>query len=224
MHGGGENENTIFSDDVKLDHMLDHMIMNGDIEPMIVVTPTFNKCEAATFYKELRQSVIPFVEGKYSTYAKSTSEADLIASRMHRAYGGFSMGSLSAWCVGNHSLDMVGYLAHACQTGYRIGVVKIVVVKSDDLDRGHAGQGAVVDGLPLFQLGQHCRNIVRQDIAGVDLRLESGESCALLKHRKKVDHPIPDGNVFALCRTVGTGIKPVVPAESAAGVVGKKRE
>ena len=110
MHGGGENENTIFSDDVKLDHMLDHMIMNGDIEPMIVVTPTFNKCEAATFYKELRQSVIPFVEGKYSTYAKSTSEADLIASRMHRAYGGFSMGSLSAWCVGNHSLDMVGYL------------------------------------------------------------------------------------------------------------------
>ncbi|MBQ3257067.1 MAG: glycoside hydrolase, partial [Oscillospiraceae bacterium] len=110
MHGGGENENTIFSDDVKLDHMLDHMIMNGDIEPMIVVTPTFNKCEAATFYKELRQSVIPFVEGKYSTYAASTSEADLIASRMHRAYGGFSMGSLSTWCVGNHSLDMVGYL------------------------------------------------------------------------------------------------------------------
>ncbi len=110
MHGGSENENTIFSDDVKLDHMLDHMIMNGDIEPMIVVTPTFNKCEAATFYKELRQSVIPFVEGKYSTYAKSTSEADLIASRMHRAYGGFSMGSLSTWCVGNHSLDMVGYL------------------------------------------------------------------------------------------------------------------
>ncbi|MBE6851211.1 MAG: hypothetical protein E7504_05700 [Ruminococcus sp.] len=110
MHGGGENENTIFSDDVKLDHLLDHMIMNGELEPMIVVTPTFNKCEAATFYKELRASVIPFVEGKYSTYAKSTSEADLIASRMHRAYGGFSMGSLSTWCVGNHSLDMVGYL------------------------------------------------------------------------------------------------------------------
>ena len=110
MHGGGENENTIFSDDVKLHYILDHMIMNKELEPMIVVTPTFNKCEAATFYKEFRQSVIPLVEGKYSTYAKSTSEADLIASRMHRAYGGFSMGALSTWCVGNHSLDMVGYL------------------------------------------------------------------------------------------------------------------
>ncbi|MBR4102089.1 MAG: endo-1,4-beta-xylanase, partial [Oscillospiraceae bacterium] len=110
MHGGGENENTIFSNDVNLDRMLDWMIMNGELEPMIVVTPTFNKCEAATFYKELRASVIPFVEGKYSTYAKSTSEADIIASRMHRAYGGFSMGSLSTWCVGNHALDLVGYL------------------------------------------------------------------------------------------------------------------
>ncbi len=110
MHGGGENENTIFSDDVKLHYILDNMIMNGELEPMIVVTPTFNNCEAATFYKEFRASVIPFVEGKYSTYAKSTSEADLIASRMHRAYGGFSMGALSAWCVGNHALDMVGYL------------------------------------------------------------------------------------------------------------------
>ena len=112
MHGGGENENTIFSEDVKLKHVLDHMIMNGDIDPMIVVTPTFNggNCTAQNFYQEFRQNVIPFVEGKYSTYAASTSEADLIASRMHRAYGGFSMGSLSAWCVGNHSLDMVGYL------------------------------------------------------------------------------------------------------------------
>jgi arabinoxylan arabinofuranohydrolase len=112
MHGGGENENTIFGTDVELDNMLDHMIMNGDIEPMIVVTPTFNGggCEADTFYKELRQSVIPFVEGKYSTYAASTSDADLVASRMHRAYGGFSMGALSTWCVGNYALDLVGYL------------------------------------------------------------------------------------------------------------------
>jgi len=112
MHGGGENENTIFSSDVKLQNILDHMIMNGELEPLIVVTPTFNggNCTAQNFYQELRQNVIPFVEGKYSTYAQSTSEADLIASRMHRAYGGFSMGSLSTWCVGNHSLDMVGYL------------------------------------------------------------------------------------------------------------------
>ena len=109
MHGGGENENTIFSDDVKLDHILDHMIMNGELEPLIVVTPTFNKSGADKFYEEFRKSVVPFVEGKYSTYAASTSEADLRASRMHRAYGGFSMGSLSTWCVANHAMDLVGY-------------------------------------------------------------------------------------------------------------------
>ena len=109
MHGGGENENTIFSSDVKLNNILDHMIMNGQLEPLIVVTPTFNKCEARTFYKEFRQSVIPFVEGKYSTYAKSTSPEDIAASRMHRAYGGFSMGSASTWAVLVNSLDIVAY-------------------------------------------------------------------------------------------------------------------
>ncbi len=109
MHGGGENENTIFSDDVKLDHILDHMIMNGELEPLIVVTPTFNKSGADKFYEEFRKSVVPFVEGKYSTYAASTSEADLRASRMHRAYGGFSMGGLSTWCVADHAMDLVGY-------------------------------------------------------------------------------------------------------------------
>lgn len=111
MHGGGENENTIFSNDVKLNNILDHMIMNGELEPLIVVTPTFNGTgsEAANFYEEFRQSVVPFVEGKYSTYAASTSEADLRASRMHRAYGGFSMGSLSTWYVADHDMDIVGY-------------------------------------------------------------------------------------------------------------------
>ncbi|MCQ2459995.1 MAG: carbohydrate binding domain-containing protein [Ruminococcus sp.] len=109
MHGGGENENTIFSDDVKLNNILDHMIENGELEPMIVVTPTFNACTAQTFYNEFRQSVVPFVEGKYSTYAEDTSAEGIRASRMHRAYGGFSMGGVSTWAVMQNCLDMVGY-------------------------------------------------------------------------------------------------------------------
>lgn len=112
MHGGGENENTIFFDkDAKLGNILDHMIQNGELEPMIVVTPTFNggNCTAQNFYNEFRQSVVPFVEGKYSTYAESTSAEDIAASRMHRAYGGFSMGSVSTWAVMENCLDIVGY-------------------------------------------------------------------------------------------------------------------
>ncbi len=112
MHGGGENENTIFSSDVKFNNMLDHMIQNGDIEPMIVVTPTFNGggCSAETVYKEMKESIVPFVEGKYSTYAESTLPADLEASRMHRAYGGFSMGGGSAWNVIINDIDYFAYV------------------------------------------------------------------------------------------------------------------
>ena len=111
MHGGGEDQNKILGsdDDCQLQNILDHMIQNGELEPMIVVTPTFNKCEAQTFYKEFRQSVIPFVEGKYSTYAASTSDEDIKASRRHRAYGGFSMGGVSTWAVMQNCLDIVAY-------------------------------------------------------------------------------------------------------------------
>lgn len=111
MHGGGENENLLFSDEVHLKEMLDHAIADGLLDPLIVVTPTFNggNCSAETFYKEFRSDVVPFVEGKYSTYAESTSAEDIEASRMHRAYGGFSMGAVSTWAVMVNDLDMVGY-------------------------------------------------------------------------------------------------------------------
>ncbi len=109
MHGGSENENTIFSNDVKFNYILDNMIMNGELEPMIVVTPTFNKCQAETVWREIKESIVPFVEGKYSTYAENTSAAALEASRMHRAYGGFSMGGGSTW---NVLINDINYFAY----------------------------------------------------------------------------------------------------------------
>lgn len=112
MHGGNENENTLIGQsDTMIQNMMDHMIENGEVDPMIVVFPTWNKSGADKFYGEFRQSVVPFVEGKYSTYAnKDTSEASLKASRMHRAYGGFSMGSVSTWGVAENCLDIVAYI------------------------------------------------------------------------------------------------------------------
>jgi len=110
MHGGGDNEDKVFStDDVKLGNYLDHMIMNGELEPLIVVAPTFTKGTAQTFYEEFRENVVPFVEAKYSTYAKSTSLEDIKASRMHRGYGGFSMGAVSTWALFENCLDIVAY-------------------------------------------------------------------------------------------------------------------
>ncbi len=112
MHGGNENENTLIGqNDTMIQNMMDHMIENGEVDPMIVVFPTWNKSGADKFYGEFRQSVVPFVEGKYSTYAgKDTSEASLKASRMHRAYGGFSMGSVSTWGVAENCMDIVAYI------------------------------------------------------------------------------------------------------------------
>ena len=110
MHGGGENEKTLFfQKDTMMQDIFDHMIERGELEPLIVVTPTWNQVGAENFWQELRERVVPFVEGKYSTYAETTDLEGLQASRYHRAYGGFSMGSISTWGVLMHDLDIVAY-------------------------------------------------------------------------------------------------------------------
>lgn len=95
-----------------LRNVLDHMIENHDIDPIIVVTPTYNYeqptpnyvdadpyCRA--FPQELEHDLMPLVESRYHTFAKRTgtrpAPADLQASRDHRAIGGFSMGGVTTW-------------------------------------------------------------------------------------------------------------------------------
>jgi len=105
MHGGAATNTTYLGTNEEpkdMKHMFDHMMANGDIPSVIIVTPSVyhdsgERKGTATdyitmFQKELGQSLIPLVEGKYSTYAKSTSEKDLVASRDHRYFSGFSMG------------------------------------------------------------------------------------------------------------------------------------
>ena len=110
MHGGGENEKTLFfQSDTMIQNIVDHMIQNGELAPTIVVTPTWNKSSADTFWSEFREKLVPYIETKYATYAGSGSLEDLVASRYHRAYGGFSMGSISTWGVLMHCLDICAY-------------------------------------------------------------------------------------------------------------------
>lgn len=119
MHGGGENQNTIFGGpgkNTELMRIVDNMIKNGDIEPLIIVTPTFynpgnsNASELTrNFHNELINDILPAVEGKYNTYAASTSPEDLKASRSHRAFGGFSMGGACTWYVYINCLDYFEY-------------------------------------------------------------------------------------------------------------------
>ena len=53
------------------------------------------------------QYLLPAVEGKYHSYAASTSEADLKASRDHRAFGGYSMGCGNCWFDFQYNLEYV---------------------------------------------------------------------------------------------------------------------
>ena len=55
--------------------------------------------KAAVFSQEYVNDLIPAVETHYSTYLESPDEAGILASRQHRAIGGFSLGSITTWYV-----------------------------------------------------------------------------------------------------------------------------
>lgn len=122
MHGAwaspeswiGENEGN------STKNMLDYMIENKEIKPLIVVAASFyyeNKVErggsTSNFKYELRNDLMPAIEGKYSTYAnKLTTKESFVSSRDHRGFGGFSMGSATTYVSAlMGSLDYFSYFA-----------------------------------------------------------------------------------------------------------------
>lgn len=64
------------------------MNANGDIEPTIIVTPTFDTVnwpqdfsrsedEIRHFHQDFRNNLVPYIESNYHTYAQGTSEEAL---------------------------------------------------------------------------------------------------------------------------------------------------
>lgn len=101
-------------------NILDNMIENKDIEPLIVVAATFDSentgqdwerstQELEPFHLDFENGLMPYIESHYSTYAASTSKEDLIASRDHRAFGGFSLGGVTTWWMFKYDLDYIKY-------------------------------------------------------------------------------------------------------------------
>lgn len=115
LHGTGEDEKcwlTFKGKDVI--NVLENMVAQHLCEPVIIVTPTWYSPETpyttqkeynadpdpdgwtSKFAAELRNDLIPAVEGKYSTYAEGdTSSAKLTETRDHRAFCGVSRGSMT---------------------------------------------------------------------------------------------------------------------------------
>lgn len=112
MHGmdGSENSWGLNKPSCELKNILDNLIGNGDIEPLIVVTPNCralggkNRQDLEPYLKfgnELRNDLIPYIEKNYATYADYSKKGyDLTASREHRALAGLSMGGLQTINVG----------------------------------------------------------------------------------------------------------------------------
>jgi len=96
MHGGGGSSvnymGTAGSPNT-LCWIIDNAIKEGIIEPLIIVCPNHN----GSFHGELRNNLIPALDQKFNT----------IADREHRAFGGFSMGSVATWNAYMHALDLV---------------------------------------------------------------------------------------------------------------------
>lgn len=120
LHGVGGDQYEWLSSNGKADgrfiicNIFDNLIVNGDIDPLIVVFPngrsahdwadsSFNTegTNMLGFYYfdyELRYDLIPFIESNYKTYADITvtSHEGIIYNRTRRAIAGLSMGGMQA--------------------------------------------------------------------------------------------------------------------------------
>ena len=115
LHGANGSPQNYLSPDktTELQCLLDHMIEDGVIEPLIVVAATYYPLDSfvqmlplvlqvevtQTFPRELVESIIPQVERRYRTYAESVDLEGIVASRDHRAIAGFSLGGVTTWYV-----------------------------------------------------------------------------------------------------------------------------
>lgn len=125
MHGGWSDETTYLGTPRRphqFKNVLDNAMADGVIEPQIVVCPTYNNLSAHdssdytlalqltnNYHHELINDLLPAVEGRFSTYAEDSSKAGLQQSRDHRAFVGFSMGSVTTWHTFQYALAYFRY-------------------------------------------------------------------------------------------------------------------
>lgn len=119
MHGGSDSPEWFFGEAggySRITRMMDSMIANGEMEPLIVCAVTYytEYCSDYTenclnFHHELMNDIIPVFETQYHTYAENVTPEGLAASRLHRAFGGFSMGAVTTWSVLENCINEFAY-------------------------------------------------------------------------------------------------------------------
>lgn len=124
MHGIGGNEREwgMFDKTSKVKIMMDNLIIDGTIEPFIIVAPNGRSstdfantnADYNAFYhfgKELRNDLIPYIDANFATYAEYSEDGyDLTAARDHRAMAGLSMGGMQTTNIGMcECLDIISW-------------------------------------------------------------------------------------------------------------------
>ena len=121
MHGwGGAAGEYFYVGNGMIKNMLDNMIERGEIKPVIAVSASFYNENSSTsfgasedalrvFHNDFTNYLMPAIEGRFHTYAASASLEDLAASRDHRAFGGFSLGSVTTWMEFCYDTDYIRY-------------------------------------------------------------------------------------------------------------------
>ena len=106
LHGGGEDERG-WASQGKTDLIIDNLIAEKKAIPMIVVMPDgnfplngFGEESLKVFEKELKQSIIPFLEKNYRVKTEAK----------YRALAGLSMGGIQTLYVGINNTELFSYL------------------------------------------------------------------------------------------------------------------
>ena len=109
--GGNENEWGFMNAFCAGRNAVDHLILNGEIKPLIIVMPNGRSTAKAynssfdnmgSFYvfgQELRNDLLPYIDTHYATWGSQYPD-DLAAGRNHRAMAGLSMGGMQTINIG----------------------------------------------------------------------------------------------------------------------------
>ncbi len=157
MHGGWSDE-TVYLGSPETGkglfaNVLDHAIANGEIDPLIVVSPTYNNTSPEDsgdyslaiqltdqYHNELINDLIPAVIRAFSTYAVDDSYESIVASRDHRAFAGFSMGSVQTWRTFQYNLDAFRYFMPSSGNAGSSGEAYAQIVR----DQGYTSDDFVI--------------------------------------------------------------------------------
>ena len=170
MHGFLMNANAMFEGDGgAIGNLCDWLIYEKKTRPFIAVAVTWDYenevrdfdasfAQILQFHQEFRQDLVPAVEAKYKTFARSTDAKGLRESRDHRAFAGYSMGAVTAWQIFLLCADLVrlyaplAIMAKPSADGRAIEIWGVndtdrsVAADAAEGDRGNAGLRA--EGVP----------------------------------------------------------------------------